>query len=91
MQGAEGEGTGSVLTYVTEPEFRKQRRRSPSCNSLFLYQPYIPYACGMDSAALRNTFRTHTECIPPPMRNMGSVYHRIPKSVDTQPPLFLKE
>nr|WP_311520589.1 hypothetical protein [uncultured Porphyromonas sp.] len=34
MQGAEGEGTGSVLTYVTEPESRKQRRRSPSCNSL---------------------------------------------------------
>ena len=34
MQGAEGEGAGSVLTYVTEPEPRKQRRRSPSCNSL---------------------------------------------------------
>ena len=27
-------GAGSVLTYVTEPESRKQRRRSPSCNSL---------------------------------------------------------
>ena len=24
-------------------------------------QPYIPYACGMDSAGLRNAFRTHTE------------------------------
>ena len=36
MQGAEGEGEGSVLTYVTEPESRKQRSRSPSCNSLFL-------------------------------------------------------
>ena len=34
MQGAEDEGEGSVLTYVTEPEFRKQRSRSPSCNSL---------------------------------------------------------
>ena len=36
MQGAEGEGEGIVLTYVTEPESRKQRSRSPSCNSLFL-------------------------------------------------------
>ncbi|WP_288202514.1 hypothetical protein [uncultured Porphyromonas sp.] len=34
MQGAEGEGAGNVLAYVTEPESRKQRRRSPSCNSL---------------------------------------------------------
>ena len=34
MLGAEGEGAGSVLTYVTEPESRKQRSRSPSCNSL---------------------------------------------------------
>ena len=34
MQGAEDEGEGSVLTYVTEPEFRKQRSRSPSCKSL---------------------------------------------------------
>ncbi len=30
------QGEGSVLTYVTETEFRKQRSRSPSCNSLFL-------------------------------------------------------
>ena len=30
-------------------------------NNPFLYQPYIPYACGMDSAGLRNAFRTHTE------------------------------
>ena len=29
------QGEGSVLTYVTKPEFRKQRSRSPSCNSLF--------------------------------------------------------
>ena len=29
-----GEGAGSVLTYVTEPESRKQRRRSPLCNCL---------------------------------------------------------
>ena len=42
-------------------------------NNLFWYQPYIPYACGMDSAGLRNTFRTHTECIPHPMRNMRYV------------------
>ena len=46
MQDAEDEGKvhaghqgptgaeGSVLTYVTEAEFRKQRSRSPSCNSL---------------------------------------------------------
>ena len=32
MQGAENEGEGSVLAYVTEPEFRKQRSRSPFCN-----------------------------------------------------------
>ena len=32
MQGAEGEGAGSVLTYVTEPESRKQ-----------LYVPWHPY------------------------------------------------
>ena len=36
MQVAEGEGAGSVLTYVTKPEFRKQRSRSPSSNSLLL-------------------------------------------------------
>ena len=34
MQGAEDEVEGSVLTYVTETEFRKRRNRSPSCNSL---------------------------------------------------------
>ena len=34
MQGAEDEDEGSVLTYVTETEFRKQRSRSPSCSSL---------------------------------------------------------
>ena len=33
MQGAEDEVEGSVLTYVTKTEFRKQRSRSPSCNS----------------------------------------------------------
>ena len=33
MQGAEDVAEGSVLTYVTETEFRKQRSRSPSCNS----------------------------------------------------------
>ena len=27
-------------------------------------QPHIPYACGMDSACIRNRFRSHTECIP---------------------------
>ena len=27
----------------------------------FLHQLHIPYACGMDSAGLRNAFRTHTE------------------------------
>ena len=49
MQGAEDEGKvhaghqgpteaeGSVLTYVTEAEFRKQRSRSPSCNSLLIW------------------------------------------------------
>ena len=31
MQGAKGEGAGSVLTYVTEPESRKQRRSLLSC------------------------------------------------------------
>ena len=36
MQGAEAEGDGSVLPYVTEPEFRKQRSRSPLCNCLDL-------------------------------------------------------
>ena len=36
MQGAEGEGEGSVLAYVTKPESRKQRRRSPFCNFLLL-------------------------------------------------------
>ena len=36
MQGAEDEAEGSVLTYVTETEFRKQRSRSPSCNSLYM-------------------------------------------------------
>ena len=39
MQGAEDEVEGSVLTYVTETEFRKQRSRSPSCNSLFTGAP----------------------------------------------------
>ena len=39
MQGAEDEVEGSVLTYVTETEFRKQRSRSPSCNSLYIYNP----------------------------------------------------
>ena len=34
MQGAEDEVEGSVLTYVTKTEFRKQRSRPPSCNSL---------------------------------------------------------
>ena len=33
MQGVEDKAKGSVLTYVTEAEFRKQRSRSPSCNS----------------------------------------------------------
>ena len=33
LLGAEGEGAGSVLAYVTEPESRKQRRRSPSCKA----------------------------------------------------------
>ena len=57
----------------------------------FLHQPHIPYACGMDSAERRNAFRTHTECIPHPMRNMRKVYHRISESVDTPSPLFLKK
>ena len=56
-----------------------------------LHQPLIPYACGMDSAGLRNTFRTHTECIPHPMRNVWTIYYRIPESVDTLSPLFLKK
>ena len=43
MQGAEDEVEGSVLTYVTETEFRKQRSRSPSCNSLNLHiLPRLP-------------------------------------------------
>ncbi len=37
MQGAEGEGEWSVLAYVTKPESRKQRRRSPFCNFLLLF------------------------------------------------------
>nr|WP_311521175.1 hypothetical protein [uncultured Porphyromonas sp.] len=40
MQGAEDEAEGSVLTYVTEAEFRKQRSRSPSCNSLIKKEPH---------------------------------------------------
>ena len=52
----------------------------------FLHQPHIPYACGMDSAGLRNAFRMHTECIPHRMRNMRKVYHRIPESVDSSIP-----
>lgn len=36
MPGAKGEGAGSVLAYVTEPESQKQRRRSPFCNFLLL-------------------------------------------------------
>ena len=32
MQGAEDEVEGSVLAYVTETEFRKQRSRSPFYN-----------------------------------------------------------
>ena len=55
------------------------------------YQPHIPYACGMDSAGLRNAFRTHTEFIPPPMRNIWTLYHRIPECVDTPFLLFLKK
>ena len=39
MQGAEGEAEGSVLTYVTEAEYQKQRSRSPSCNSLIQVRP----------------------------------------------------
>ena len=44
MQGAEDEVEGSVLMYVTETEFRKQRSRSPSCNSLKLrtFVPALP-------------------------------------------------
>ena len=56
-----------------------------------LYQPHIPYACGMDSAGLRNAFRTHTEFIPHPMRNMWTLYYRIPETVDTPFLLFLKK
>ena len=44
MQGAEDEVEESVLSYVTETEFRKQRSRSPSCNSLMR---------GMDQKKLR--------------------------------------
>ena len=36
MQGVELVGKGIVLTYVIELEFRKQRSRSPSCNSLLI-------------------------------------------------------
>ena len=32
--------------------------------SRILHQPLIPYACGMNSAGLRNRFRTHTEYVP---------------------------
>ena len=56
-----------------------------------LYQPHIPYACGMDSAGLRNAFRTRTEFIPHPMRNIWTLYHRNPESVDTPFLLFLKK
>ena len=43
-QGSEDEVERSVLTYVTETEFRKQRSRSPSCNSLKLrtFAPALP-------------------------------------------------
>ena len=34
MQVTENEAEENVLTYVVEVAFRKQRRRSPSCNSL---------------------------------------------------------
>ena len=30
-------------------------------HNLSLYQPHIPHARGIDSVALRNGFRTHTE------------------------------
>lgn len=65
---------------------------------VFLYQPYIPYACGMDSAGLRNAFRMHTEFIPHPMRNMWTMvflkivytWLSIPVIVYTGYLLFLK-
>ena len=44
MQGAEDEGKGSVLTYVTEPEFRKQR-----------YVPWHPFGSLGSADRLRAT------------------------------------
>ena len=51
MQGAEDEVEGSVLTYVTETEFRKQRSRSPSCNSLHV-RKHTPFALTLSSLHL---------------------------------------
>ncbi len=39
MQGAESEGDGSILKYMTEAESRKQR-----CSSPFMTQPRIALA-----------------------------------------------
>ena len=36
-------------------------------------------------------FRTRTEFIPHPMRNIWTLYYRIPESVDTPFLLFLKK
>ena len=44
MPGAEDEGEGSVLTYVTKPEFRKQR-----------YEPWHPYGSLGSADRLRAT------------------------------------
>ncbi len=43
-EGAEGEGAGSVLTYVTEPESRKQH-----------YVPWHPYGSQGSADRLRAT------------------------------------
>ena len=68
MQGAEDEAKGSVLTYVTEAEFRKQRSRSPSCNSLRIKTPKLLYFWDLellDRHCLARETDTHT----PPTTN----------------------
>ena len=59
MQGAEDEVEGSVLTYVTETEFRKQRSRSPSCNSLHVrkHTPFAPLSAPCIWGILQSPYR----------------------------------
>ena len=73
MQGAEDETEGSVLTYVTEVEFRKQRSRSPSCNSLSIGigHPRIGDRC-VETRSYPLDPLWVAEQIPPPIMPGGS-------------------